>query len=58
MDKARSLHQTLELDVFKENSIGRGFYQHYGFIEKSEYFAQEFDQHVIKLEYQRIDNAK
>ena len=31
MDKARELHATLELDVFEANSIGRRFYERYGF---------------------------
>ena len=31
MDKAQELHGDLEVDVFKENSIGRRFYDRYGF---------------------------
>ena len=39
MDHAHSLHPTLELSVFKENKIGRKFYDRYGFtlFEESEY---------------------
>lgn len=31
MDKARGIHGNLELEVFKENPIGRKFYAKYGF---------------------------
>jgi len=31
MDKAQSLHEDLAVDVFKENKIGRRFYDRYGF---------------------------
>ena len=31
MDKAREFHGDIEVEVFKENSIGRKFYSQYGF---------------------------
>jgi putative acetyltransferase len=31
MDKAQALRGTLEVEVFKENAIGRAFYEKYGF---------------------------
>ena len=31
MDKARSLREDLELEVFKRNALGRAFYDRYGF---------------------------
>jgi putative acetyltransferase len=31
MDKARTLHGDLEVEVFSENTIGRKFYSKYGF---------------------------
>ncbi|WP_019614238.1 GNAT family N-acetyltransferase [Psychromonas ossibalaenae] len=36
MDKAQELHGDLEVDVFKENPIGRRFYDRYGFKFKHE----------------------
>ena len=36
MDKAQELRGSLELDVFKENNVGRNFYAKYGFEIMSE----------------------
>jgi putative acetyltransferase len=41
MDKARSLRDVLELDVFKENLVGRKFYEKYGFRQVNEYLHAE-----------------
>jgi len=51
MDHARSLRDILELDVFKDNSIGRNFYNKYGFIEEYEHVNKEtgFMQLRLKL---------
>lgn len=51
MDHARSIRDVLELDVFKDNSIGRNFYKKYGFIEEYEYLHKEsgFMQLRLKL---------
>ena len=51
MDKAQSLHDELELDVFKENSIGRQFYDRYGFILQSERLDEDSGQQVLRLLY-------
>ena len=53
MDHARSIRDVLELDVFKENKIGRNFYKKYGFIEEYEYLHKEtgFMQLRLKLTY-------
>lgn len=51
MDKAYSLHTTLELDVFKENSIGRKFYARYGFAEIEETTHEQTGQQVLRLRY-------
>lgn len=53
MDHARSLRDVLELDVFKDNSIGRNFYNKYGFIEEYEHVHKEtgFMQLRLKLTY-------
>ena len=36
IDKARSIRDVLELDVFKDNVIGRKFYEKYGFSQVDE----------------------
>jgi putative acetyltransferase len=41
MDKARSFRDVLELDVFKENLVGRKFYEKYGFRQVNEYLHAE-----------------
>ena len=51
MDKARSLHTTLELDVFTDNTIGRRFYDRYGFTVIGERFDSASGQHVLRLSY-------
>lgn len=51
MDKAQSLHDELELDVFKENSIGRQFYDRYGFLLQSERLDGDSGQQVLRLLY-------
>ena len=51
MDKARSLHSSLELDVFKENSIGRKFYDRYGFIVQNETLDEGSGQQILRLLY-------
>lgn len=53
MDKASSLHATLELDVFKENAIGRKFYALYGFEEIEETTHDQTGQQVLRLGYTR-----
>ena len=51
MDKASSLHEILELDVFKANSLGRSFYSRYGFSEKVESIHEATGNPVIRLIY-------
>lgn len=51
MDKASSLHERLELDVFKANSLGRNFYSRYGFSEKLESIHEATGNSVIRLTY-------
>lgn len=36
VDHACTLHEELEVDVFKKNVIGRAFYEKYGFVPMSE----------------------
>jgi len=49
MDKARDLHQKLEVDVFKENVLGRRFYESYGFEFLLEKMHQETGNMVLRL---------
>ena len=49
MDHARSLRDILELDVFKDNSIGRNFYKKYGFIEEYEHLHKELGFMQLRL---------
>jgi putative acetyltransferase len=51
MDKARSIRDVLELDVFKDNQVGLKFYEKYGFNEVDEHLHAEtgFMQLRLKL---------
>lgn len=40
MDKARSIRDFLELDVFKDNVVGRKFYEKYGFSKVNEHLHE------------------
>lgn len=53
MDHAKSIRDVLELDVFKDNLIGRKFYESYGFSEVAEHVHEEtgFMQLRLKLQY-------
>jgi len=51
MDKARSLHSTLEVEVFLENSIGRKFYSSYGFELMHEKNHEETGNMVLRLKF-------
>jgi putative acetyltransferase len=52
MDKARSLHDSLELDVFAANKSGRAFYANYGFAPIRKYWEEETGETVIRLRYE------
>ena len=49
MDHARSIRESLELDVFEENSTGRGFYEKYGFREISRHMHEETGRMQLRL---------
>ncbi len=51
MDKAQELHGELEVEVFKENSIGRKFYSQYGFDFLEEKLHEPTGQQVLRLKY-------
>lgn len=51
MDKAQELHETLEVEVFKANSIGRKFYDRYGFQFLAESIHEPTKQEVLRLKF-------
>ena len=54
MDKAQALHSDLEVEVFKENSIGRKFYSKYGFEEFEEKLHEPTGQLVLRLKFIKL----
>jgi putative acetyltransferase len=51
MDKAYSLHSQLEVEVFKENTIGRRFYDRYGFKLLHEKLHEETGNMLLRLAF-------
>jgi putative acetyltransferase len=51
MDKAQELHGDLELEVFKDNSIGRKFYSEYGFELLEEKVHEPTGEPVLRLKF-------
>ena len=51
MDQAHSLHKVLELEVFEENSIGRAFYERYGFVTLYRYLHEQSGHPIIRLSF-------
>ena len=51
MDKAQELHGDLEVEVFKENSMGRIFYSRYGFELLEEKLHEPTGQQVLRLKF-------
>ncbi len=49
MDHAASLRDSLYLDVFKENAVGRRFYDRYGFRFESEHVHEQTGHWQIRL---------
>ncbi len=52
MDKANSLHDSLELDVFAANHLGRAFYDQYGFVPVREFVEETTGEVTIRLHYE------
>lgn len=51
MDKAKCLHGELEVEVFKENHIGRNFYALYGFELLEEKLHEATGQLLLRLKF-------
>ena len=51
MDKAQELHGDLEVEVFKENSVGRSFYSKYGFEPLEEKYHEPTGQQILRLKF-------
>jgi len=55
MDKAKSIHEKLEVEVFKNNQLARRFYSKYGFKKMKETFHEPSGQPIFRLMYEKID---
>lgn len=44
-------HRELEVEVFKDNKIGRSFYDKYGFKMMKEYFHEESNQVLLRMKF-------
>jgi putative acetyltransferase len=51
MDKAVELHGDVELEVFKDNAVGRAFYDRYGFELMHEKLHEESGHALLRLKY-------
>ena len=49
MDRAMELHDRLEVEVFKDNEIGRAFYDRYGFKVIHEHVHAETGHELLRL---------
>ena len=58
MDKAQELHGDLEVEVFKQNSIGRKFYSQYGFEYLEEKLHEPTGQQVLRLKFTANEKAR
>lgn len=51
MDIAHQLKGDLELEVFEKNTLGRKFYDQYGFKQIDEKEHEASGEHVLRLKY-------
>lgn len=51
MDHVSQIHKELEVEVFKNNKIGRAFYNRYGFKFMREYIHEETGMVVLRMKY-------
>lgn len=47
------LHPLLEVEVFKQNQIGKPFYEKYGFTLLKEYYEEASEQMVLRMQYKK-----
>ena len=53
MTHVAGFYQTLEVDVFEKNSIGRAFYEKYGFVLVSSRLHEETGFNLLRLKYEK-----
>ena len=51
MDIPAAIHETIEVEVFEKNEVGKPFYEHYGFKEISRYNYEPLGEVVIRMRY-------
>ena len=44
-------HSELDVEVFEKNTIGRAFYEKYGFVQINKYYHAESKNEVLRLRY-------
>lgn len=53
MDHVRELHDELEVEVFKDNKIGRAFYDKYGFKIIKEHLHEETGDRLLRMKFKK-----
>ena len=56
MEKAKALHDVLELEVFEANTIGRNFYAKCGFMPISQHPHEETGNLLLRLRFTRPED--
>ena len=51
MDKAKSRHDPVFVEVFEANRIGRGFYEKCGFVQVGSYLHEPTNQTMLRLRF-------
>lgn len=51
MDFVSKFHDVLEVEVFKDNKIGRAFYDNYGFKTINEHMHEETQHELLRMKY-------
>ena len=47
----KEFHVELEVEVFEKNTIGRAFYEKYGFLQLRKYYHKESNNDILRLYY-------